>query len=107
MTLTAQVKKSCDTPAQSPEKIALRAAIADPAHSPYEPRPELFGRSPVQFALFGARGEDLGDGPFAYERSEGFADLLAMLPRLKHEPASADHRRQRFAARAVLSDLAA
>ncbi|MFZ3583146.1 hypothetical protein ACOI1H_13380 [Loktanella sp. DJP18] len=107
MTLSAlKTPAFAAAPAQSPEKTALRAAITDPAHSPYEPLPQLFGRSPVQFALFGARGEDLGDGPFVFERADGLNDLAVLMPRLAEEPAAPEHRRERLAAQAFWSSVA-
>lgn len=66
----------------------LRARVLDPARDPFAPSDDLFRRSPLGMAVFGAAGEDLGDGPWCYEMAQGRADLDALLARPLRAPAS-------------------
>lgn len=80
----------------------FRAEVVDPDHAPFEPAAVFFGKSPFEVAIFGARREDLGDGPFVYEPDLALEDLKTLMDRVEDAPEGERAQRQYRDALAIL-----
>jgi hypothetical protein len=58
---------------------SFRARVTDPALPQHEPREDLGGKTAFEMALFGAAGEDFGDGDFYYSVDNGRDDLSQLI----------------------------
>ena len=78
----AKVSRNEQASNETPRNVALsehRARVTDPWLPHDVPREDLHGQTAFEAALYGAAGDDMGDGMFHYSIENGREDLAALI----------------------------